>query len=116
MNKKDKDYYLSLPWHFEFTQAPDGGYYARVKELMCHSYGSTIEEALINIKETLEDHISESIEGNYPLPEPFTEDNVTGRLSIRTKKSMHLKLLKISQEEGVSISHLINDAIVKVYV
>jgi predicted HicB family RNase H-like nuclease len=43
------------------------------------------------------------------------ESNCNGRIGIRTKKSLHEKLLKISKEEKVSVSHLINDAIMKVY-
>ena len=33
MTKKVKnlEYYLSLPWKFEFEKCPEGGYYARVK-------------------------------------------------------------------------------------
>ena len=114
MNKKDKNYYLNLAWDFEFNKAPDGGYYAKVKDLMCHSYGNNLEEAAKNIKEALEDYIETSIEENLPIKEPSLE-NVSGKLNIRTKKSIHLRLLQLSKEENVSISHLINDALVKVY-
>lgn len=115
MDKKDKNYYLNLLWDFEFNKAPDGGYYARVKELMCHSYGKTLEEAATNIKEALNEYIETSIEEGLSIKEPDSYENVSGKLNIRTKKSIHLKLLKLSKEENVSISHLINDALVKVY-
>ncbi|HBG48758.1 MAG TPA: toxin-antitoxin system HicB family antitoxin [Cyanobacteria bacterium UBA9971] len=117
MNKKDKDknYYLNLNWEFEFEKAPEGGFYARVKELPCHSYGISLEEAAKNIKEAFEDYIETSIEENLPINEPFSDENISGKLNIRTKKSIHLKLLKKAKEENVSVSHLINDAITKMY-
>lgn len=115
MNQKDQNYYLSLPWDFEFEKAPDGGYYARVKELPCHSYGGSLEEAAKNIQDALEEYIETSITEKLPINEPYSSENVSGKLNIRTKKSIHLKLLKISEEEGVSISHLINDALIKIY-
>ncbi len=45
----------------------------------------------------------------------FTSDDCTGVLNVRTKKSTHLKLIKIAEKENVSVSHLVNDAIVKQY-
>jgi hypothetical protein len=43
------------------------------------------------------------------------EEKCTGRLSLRVAKNTHLKLLELSQKEDVSVSHLINDAIIKMY-
>ena len=116
MNKKKtiKDY-MKYPWQFEFTYHPDeDAYSARVKGLMCYSNGKTIEEATKNIKEALEFHIEGCIEDNIPV-EPINEESATGRINIRTSKKIHLKLINLAKEENVSISHLINDAIVKQY-
>ena len=115
MNNKDLNYFLNLPWDFEAEKASEGGYYSRVKGIPCHSYGDTLEEAILNIKEALELYIEGSLEEDLPIIEPETIEKCTGRLSIRTTKSMHCKLVKISEEEGVSVSHLINDALVKKY-
>lgn len=115
--KKDKDinYYLNQPWDFEFEKAPEGGYYARVKGLYCHSFGEDLEEAAKNIKEALECHLESYLQDGEPIPEPEYFQICTGRLSIRISKSMHCKLAKIAEEEDVSISHLVNDALVKKY-
>jgi len=112
---KNKDYYLNLDWEFKIEKCHEGGYYARVVGIPCHSYGKTLEEASKNIIEALDDYIETSIEENLPINEPICESEISGKLNIRTKKSTHLKLIKIAQEENVSISHLINDAIVKTY-
>lgn len=112
---KDLNYYLSLPWEFEFEKAPEGGYYTRVKGIKCHSHGNSIKEAAEDIQLALETYIEGCIEEGIEIPEPIKEQDCNGRLNIRTAKSMHCKLLKIAKEEDVSVSHLINDAIVKVY-
>jgi|GEM_PF-2250705 len=112
---KDLNYYLNLPWAYEFTKALEGGYYARVKGIFCHSYGETMEEATKNIQEALECYIESCLEDNDTVPEPQYFEKCTGRISIRTSKSIHCKLEKIAEEEDVSVSHLINNAIVKVY-
>lgn len=119
MNKKDKklkdiDYYLNLPWEFEFESCTEGGYFARVKGISCYSHGETVEEAEKMIKEALELHIEGMLEDGVE-PKPVDEIKCTGKLNIRTSKSTHLKLLKLSKEENVSVSHLINDAIIKMY-
>ncbi len=113
---KDLNYYISLPWQFEFTQHPDGRYSSRVVGLSCYSGGDTLEEAATEIKEALEFYIESCLEDNLEILEPCPDDEkVNGKLSIRTSKSTHLKLLKKAKEENVSVSHLVNDAIVKMY-
>jgi predicted RNase H-like HicB family nuclease len=97
------------------TLLTEGGYYARVKGIACHSHGDTLEHAAEQIKEALECHLESAIANNIPISEPISESNCSGKLNIRTRKSIHCKLLKIAEEEEVSVSHLINDALVKVY-
>lgn len=112
--QKNFEYYTNLPWEFIFDKAEEGGYNARVEGLSCFSWGETLKEAADNIQEALEIYIKDSLEENFPIPEPTIED-VSGKINIRTKKSTHLKLIKISKNEGVSVSHLVNDAITKIY-
>ena len=113
--KKDLSYYLNLPWQFEFTKHPDGRYSARVVGLSCYSGGDTIEIAVKEIQNALEFYLESCLEDNLPIIEPDDIINAGGRISIRTSKAMHLKLIQKSKEEGVSVSHLVNDAIVKQY-
>lgn len=112
--KKDLNYYLSYPYQFEITRHPDGRYSSRVVGISCYSGGDTPEEALSEIKEALQFYIESCIESNLdPLPIP--EDEATGKAQIRMSKRTHLKLLHLAKEENVSVSHLINDAIVQRY-
>ncbi len=119
MKKKSKelknlDYYMNLPWEFEFETSPEGGYTARVKGLSCYSGGKTLEEAQKMIKEALELHLEGMLEDGVE-PGLIDEESCSGKLNIRTSKSMHLKLIKKAKEEDVSVSHLVNDAIIKMY-
>ena len=113
--KKDLNYYLNLPWQFEFTKHPDGRYSARVLGLSCYSGGDTMEEATKEIQEALQFYIESCIEDNMPITEPNDIEKANGRISIRTSKATHLKLLKLAEEQDVSVSHLINDAIIRQY-
>lgn len=115
MSKKDLKYYLNLPWQFEFTKHPDGRYSARVVGLSCYSGGNTMEEATKEIQEALEFYLESCIEDNLPITEPYDIEKANGRISIRTTKATHLKLIRLAQDQDVSISHLVNDAIIKQY-
>jgi len=112
---KDLNYYLNLPWEFEFEKAPEGGYYARVKGLSCYSHGDDFQHAGEMILEALESHLGAMIEDGVQIPEPIKEQDCNGKIYIRTSKSMHCKLAKIAKDEDISISHLVNDAIIKIY-
>jgi len=112
---KDLEYYLSVPWKFEFEKRPEGGYYGRVKGLSCYSHGNNLEQAAEQIELALETYIEGCIEENIPINKPVSEDECSGRISIRVSKSLHCKLSNIAKDEDVSVSHLINDALIKVY-
>ena len=114
MENKIKEY-LQLPWQFEFDYCPEEkSYTARVKGLLCYSNGKTLEEATKNIQEALKFHIEGLLEDGLPIV-PINEDRATGRIAIRTTKATHLKLLHLAEMENVSVSHLVNDAIIKQY-
>lgn len=112
---KDLKYYLQLPWQFEFTKHPNGEFSARVRGLSCYSGGKTLEEASKEIQIALEFYLESCLEDNMPIIEPEDILKANGRLNVRTSKAMHLKLIEISKEEDVSVSHLINDALIKQY-
>ncbi len=86
----------------------------------CMATGKTVEDAKKNYLETLAFHFEGLKEDGLPIPQPtsafaFTSDDCSGVLNVRTKKSTHLKLIKLAEKEKVSVSHLVNDAIIKQY-
>lgn len=112
MAKRDLNYYMNLPWQFEFTKHPNGEYSVRVVGLSCYSGGATMEEASKEIQDALAFYIESCLESNMPIPNPADIEKANGRISIRTTKDTHLKLIKIAEQENVSVSHLVNDAII----
>ncbi len=86
----------------------------------CVAFGDTQEETRKEFLSALELHIKGLEEDGLPIPHAsssfaFSSDDCTGVLNIRTKKSTHLKLIKLAEKENVSVSHLVNDAIIKQY-
>lgn len=81
---------------------------------MCYSNGKTLEDAAQNIKEALNFHIEGMLEDGIE-PCIIDENLANGKINIRTSKRTHLRLLQLSKEENVSVSHLVNDAIIKQY-
>ena len=99
--KKDLSYYLNLPWQFEFTKHPNGKYSARVVGLSCYSGGDTMEIAVKEIQSALEFYIESCLEDNLPIAEPDDVVNAGGRISIRTSKATHLKLIQKSKKRFI---------------
>ena len=99
----------------------DDGYGAYCPDVPgCVAAGDTVGEARKNFLEALEFHFEGLKEDGLEIPKPsssfaFSSEDCTGVLNVRTKKSTHLKLIKIAEKENVSISHLVNDAIIKQY-
>lgn len=86
----------------------------------CVAIGDTIEEARKEFLTALEIHFEGLKADGLVIPQPtssfaFTSDDCSGVLNVRTKKSTHLKLIKLAEKENVSVSHLVNDAIIKQY-
>lgn len=86
----------------------------------CVATGKTRDEARKNFLEVLKFHLEGLKEDGLKLPNPssdfsFTSEECSGVLNVRTKKTTHLKLIKLAEKEHVSVSHLVNDAIIKQY-
>jgi predicted RNase H-like HicB family nuclease len=70
-----KDYYMTLPYNriVQFIRDAECDYYfARVLELEgCFSDGKTEQEALENLRESMEGWLEVAVEHNDPIPEPI---------------------------------------------
>ncbi|MHC1792128.1 toxin-antitoxin system HicB family antitoxin [Solidesulfovibrio sp.] len=69
------------------------------------SDGETPEEALANGRDALESVIAVYEEDGRKLPIPGT-GGASGRFNLRTPKSLHAKLFKQAEAEGVSMNTL----------
>ncbi len=101
------NYYMSLPYRIEIIPYPDGGYFARVKELTgCMTEADTIEELLEMIEDAKRSWLEVAIEDGLeiPLPEVMEEKKYGGRILLRLPKFLHKKLAESAKEEGMSIN------------
>lgn len=70
------------------------------------SDGETPEEALANGREALEAVIAIYQEDGRTLPEPGSGGTASGRFVVRSPKSLHARLARQAEAEGVSMNTL----------
>jgi len=70
------------------------------------SDGETPEEALVNGRDALEGAIAVYKEDGRELPVPGSGGPASGKFSLRTPKSLHAKLSRQANVEGVSMNTL----------
>lgn len=104
---KDLEYYMNLPYQEVIKSSADGGYVGYFPELPgCITQGETIEE----IKEMMQDAklcwILGTLEDGYPVPEPESNENYSGKFNLRVSKSLHRQLAMQAKVENVSLNTL----------
>ncbi|MCS7032092.1 MAG: type II toxin-antitoxin system HicB family antitoxin [Gloeomargarita sp. SKYG116] len=106
--KKDLEYYLRLEYPILLVPELEGGYTALIPALKgCVSVGETKEEALRNLEEARRLWIETAYEYGDEIPLPSSEREYSGRLVVRMPKSLHQRLDKEAQAEGVSLNQYI---------
>lgn len=77
--------------------------------------GDTLNEALKIAEEGLDMYIDLLISEGKEIPSPYDFD-ATGRITLRTPKSVHLIATEMANREGVSLNTYINNALLeKIY-
>jgi antitoxin HicB len=72
----------------------------------CVSDGATPEQAVANGLDALSSWIRTAREFGDPVPAPGSGGAASGKFSLRAPKSLHAKLAKRAQTEGVSMNAL----------
>ena len=102
--EKDLNYYMNLPYTIILKRYPDGGYFAEVKELPgCMTEADSREEVLTMIEDAMKGWIELALKDGQPVPEPV-EESYSGKILLRTPKSLHKVLLDKAKSEGVSLN------------
>lgn len=100
--------YINLPYNYIIKPIHDesGDYYhASVLEFDgCQSTGETFEEAFKNLMEAMEGWIETKFENGFPIPEPVSPEQYSGKFIVRLPKSLHQKLSVEAVREGVSLN------------
>lgn len=117
LSKKDKDYYLSLPWTYSIeTEKQDGSIYyvIRVNELpgICTDFDS-VEKGMEEIKELILCAVEIYREKGEPVPEPVDRKKYKGNILYRTDSNRHYLIAKTAQSMHKSISKTLDALIDK---
>jgi predicted RNase H-like HicB family nuclease len=116
MSKTLKEY-LSLPYAIILRRDKrDEVFVARVEELPgCSAHGDTEQEALSNLRDNMEVWIGDCIDSGDAVPEPTEELGLpSGKWLQRVPRSLHLKLIRLAKQEGVSLNQLVTSALAEV--
>ena len=113
MTKKNKDYYLNLPYTFIIEWSDiDECFLGSIVELERNmTFGKTREEVFSNLKEALLSYVTTSIENNMDIPEPLKIKDFKGNITYRTSKERHYRLAKEAKLYGKSINAFIDETI-----
>ncbi|WP_058188200.1 type II toxin-antitoxin system HicB family antitoxin [Terracidiphilus gabretensis] len=102
--------YLALPYTIVLRRdVKDEIFVARVEELPgCSAHGNTEPEALSNLRDSMQLWIEDCIESGDAVPEPFEEIELpSGKWLQRVPRSLHLKLIHLAKNEGVSLNQFV---------
>ena len=73
----------------------------------CISDGETVEEAIQNGLDALQETISALESLNLPVPEPGSGGSYSGKFIQRVPKNIHARLALRAKQEGVSMNALV---------
>ncbi len=113
MSPNDLAYYMEQRYPVvlrELSAEEGGGWFAEIVELPgCMADGDTPDEAMKEIVDSKEAWISTGLKRGLPipLPEPLEEDIYSGRVTLRMPSSLHRKLSKMAQKEGISLNQFL---------
>ena len=105
---KPLNHYLSLNYPYELVRDPDqGGYLASHPDLDgCAAQGESADEAIAELDVARELWIETRLEDGLYVPEPAPEEP-SGRVTLRIPSSLHAKLIRVANRQGVSLNLLL---------
>ncbi len=77
--------------------------------------GDTPEEAIEEGMENLDAYINYCYENSIPVPEPtlfdYSDNEFSGKVTLRMSKALHQRATSIASSEGISLNSFLNEAI-----
>ena len=102
---KTPDYPFTIK---ELSEDDGGGVLIEFPDLPgCTSKGETIEEAMNNGVDAVQDWISVAKERGKPIPSPFHNNQMSGKWVQRVPKTLHARLVRQAEKEHVSLNTLV---------
>lgn len=105
MKHKPSEYPFTIR---HLTLEEGGGYLIEYPDLPgCMSDGENIEQTVKNGEDAVKCWIEAAEEIGRDIPKPGEYEKISGKWVQRVPKSIHLKLTKRAEEEGVSLNTLV---------
>jgi antitoxin HicB len=74
---------------------------------LCMSDGATVEEAIVNGRDALKCCLLTMKEFGDPIPKPGSAEAASGQFRLRVPKTIHGRLTRRAEQEGVSLNTLV---------
>ena len=110
---KTPEDYLKAPYsRVLIPDMEEGGFTAQILEFPgCLAEGETPDEAYKNLEVTAKGWINAALEMGQTIPEPLSENIYSGKISLRTSRSLHRDAAKFADRDRVSLNQYICMAI-----
>jgi len=113
--RKNFKYCMSLDYGIVTYKEKDGTeeyFVAEIPELKgCSAYGSTVEEAIEELKKAKQAWIKSALDDGEDIPLPEEYEEFSGKLILRINPRIHKKIAQVAKVEGVSLNTWLNKAI-----
>jgi antitoxin HicB len=97
--------YLQLPYTIEMIRQSNQSWFVSIKELPgCMSQGDTPEEAVAMIHDAMRAWVEVALEDGYPIPEPQSDEDYSGRFVVRVPRGLHRQLVLTADLQEVSLN------------
>lgn len=114
----DITHYMALDYPITINpidEADGGGWLAEIPDLKgCCADGETPEEAIKNLDEAKRVWLETALRRGIPIPQPTkkqSEDEFSGKFTLRIPKSIHKELAERAKEEGMSLNQYVGNII-----
>lgn len=106
--KRPLEYYLDLTYEIQVQKAEEGGFVVSIPALPgCITQVEKWEEAETAIQDVRREWIRTAYEDGVDIPLPRTERQYSGKFVLRIPRSMHKRLDRMAEGEGVSLNTLV---------
>jgi antitoxin HicB len=100
--------YLRRPYSRMLLPESDGTFRGEILEFPgCIATGDTPIETLLALEDAAAGWLVAALEHGQPVPDPVDNGAFSGRVVLRMPKSLHKKVSRLAQRDGVSLNQFI---------
>jgi antitoxin HicB len=104
--------YLKEPYTRVVIPDETGGFNAEILEFPgCFAQGDTVEEAYKELEDAAESWIEVRLSQGHEIPDPFSNLDYSGMISLRLPRSIHKRAAVIAERDRVSLNSFLMTAV-----